>query len=69
MPINQIGKSISISRERTENISHNELGMTKVPTRTWACHLTTDKKRIKPNMSRGNLTLFQADPPGFFKVF
>lgn len=65
--IDQIVNAISISRKRTENIMHDEFGLTNVSI-WWVSHfLTPDKKLSKLIILRDNLLLFEANPLGFLE--
>ena len=60
---------ISISRERVENILHNELGMSKVSARWVLRLLTPDQKLTRLVISKANLARFEADPDCFVERF
>eukprot|EP00106_Octopus_bimaculoides_P022919 XP_014790361.1 PREDICTED: histone-lysine N-methyltransferase SETMAR-like [Octopus bimaculoides] len=66
---NQIANAVGISRERVENILHNELGMSKGSARWVLRLLTPDQKHTRLVMSQANLTLFEANPGGFLERF
>ena len=62
--VNHIANSVGIrfSKERVENIMHNELGMSKVFAR-WVPRLRTpDHKLTRMVMSQTNFAHFEADP-------
>ena len=65
LTISHLANVISISRERVENILHNELGMSKVSARWVPRLLTPDQKLTKLVMSETNLARFEADPDRF----
>ena len=67
--VNQVASSVGISRERVENILHNELGMSKVSARWVPRLLTPDQKHTRLAMSQANLALFEADPASFLERF
>ena len=56
--VNQIATSVGISRERVENILHNELGMSKVSARWVPRLLTPDQKLTRLTLSQENLAIF-----------
>ena len=60
---------ISISRERVENILHNELGISKVSARWVPWLLTPDQKLTRLVTSEANLARFEADPDHFVERF
>ena len=64
LTVNQIAKVLGISRERVENILHNERGILGVLPRWVPRILTTDQKhnKLKLVMSQANLAFFEADP-------
>ena len=69
LAISHSANVISISRERVENILHNELGMAKVSAQ-WVSRLVTpDQKLIRLVMSEANLARFEADPDRFVERF
>ena len=69
LTISLLANVISISRERVENILHNELGMSKVSVR-WVSRLfTPDQKLTRLVMSEANLARFEADPDRFVERF
>ena len=65
LTISHLANVISISRERVENILHNEPGMSKVSARWVPRILTPDQKLIRLVMSEANLARFEADPDRF----
>ncbi|XP_029634602.1 uncharacterized protein LOC115210258 [Octopus sinensis] len=67
--VNQIANAIGISRERVENILHNELSTPKVSIRWVPRHLTPDQKYTRQVISQANLALFEANPAGFLERF
>ena len=67
--ISHLANVISISRERVENILHNELGMSKVSARWVPRLLTPDQKLTRLVMSEANLARFEADPDRFVECF
>ena len=69
LTISHLANVISISRERVENILHNELGMAKVSTRWVSRLLTPDQKLTRLVMSEANLARFEADPDRFVERF
>ena len=60
---------ISISRERVENILHEELGMSNVYARWVPRILTPDQKHSRTIRSQADLAIFDANPDGFCKRF
>ena len=69
LTISHLASVISISRERVENILHNELGMSKVLARWVPRLLTPDQKLTRLVMSEANLARFEADPDRFVECF
>ena len=69
LTISHLANVISISRERVENILHNELGMSKVSARWVPRLLTPDQKLTRLVMSKANLARFEADPDRFIERF
>ena len=69
LTISHLANVISISRERVENILHNELGMPKVSARWVPRLLTPDQKLTRLVMSEANLARFEADPDRFVERF
>ena len=69
LTISHLANVISISRERVENILHNELGMSKVSARWVPRLLTSDQKLTRLVMSEANLARFEADPDRFVERF
>ena len=69
LTISHLANVISISRERVENILHNELGMSKVSARWVPRLLTPDQKLTRLVMSEANLARFAADPDRFVERF
>ena len=67
--VNQIANAVSISRERVQNILHNELGMLKVSARWVPRLLTPDQNHTRLVMSQANLAFFEADPANFLERF
>lgn len=67
--IRYIANEVKISQERVHAIIRNELGMTKVSARWVPKLLSTDQKRIRCNVSRENLAIFNADPEQFLQRF
>ena len=65
LTISHLANVISISRERVENILHNELGMSKVSARWVLRLLTPDQKFSRLVMSEANLARLEADPDRF----
>ena len=65
LSVNYIANVMSISRERLENILHEELGVWKVLTQWVPRLLTPDQKLARPIMSEANLAAFEVDPDGF----
>ena len=66
---NQIDNTVGISRERVENILHNELWMSKVSARCVPLLLTPDKKLTRLTLSQANLFIFEADQASFLDRF
>ena len=58
-----------MSQERVHAIIVNNLGMTKVSARWVPKLLGPDQRRMRRNMSRTSLALFDADPEQFVKRF
>ena len=69
LTISHLANVISISRERVENILHNELGMSKVSARWVPRLLTPDQKLTRLVMSEANLARSEADPDHFGERF
>ena len=69
LTISHLANVISISRERVENILHNERGMSKVSARWVLRLLTPDQKLTRLVMSEANLARFEADPDRFVERF
>ncbi|XP_076065286.1 protein GVQW3-like [Oratosquilla oratoria] len=69
LTVNQMANTVSISRERIENILHKELEMSKVSARWVPRLLTSDQKYTRLVMSEVNLTLFEVDPVSFLERF
>ena len=69
LTISHLANVISISRERVENILHNELGMSKVSARWVPRLLTPDQKLTRLVMSEANLARFKADQIVLLSVF
>ncbi|XP_030588657.1 histone-lysine N-methyltransferase SETMAR-like [Archocentrus centrarchus] len=69
LTVNQIANAVGISRERVENILHNELGMSKISARWVPRLLTPDQKRTRLVTSQANLALFEANPDDFLERF
>ena len=69
LTISHLANVISISRERVENILHNELGMSKVSARWVPRLLTPDQKLTRLVMSEANLARFEVDPDRFVERF
>ena len=67
--ISHLADVISISRERVENILHNELGKSKVSVRWVPRLLTPDQKLTRLVMSEANLARFEVDPDRFVERF
>ena len=57
-----IATELGISQERVHAIIHNHLEMTKVSARWVPKLLGPDQKRLRCNMSKNNLAIFDADP-------
>ena len=69
LTVHQIVYDVAISRERVENILHNELGTSKVSA-LWVPQVwTPDQKHTRLVMSQANLALFEADPATFLERF
>ena len=69
LTISDLANVISISRERVENILHNELGISKVSAQWVPWLLTPDQKLTTLVMSKANLVRFEADPDHFVEHF
>ena len=69
LTVNQIADAVAISRERVDNVLHQELGMSKVSARWVPRLLTPAQKHNRLIMSEANLTLFETNPDSFFKRF
>ena len=69
LTISHLANAISISRERVENIFHNELGKSKVSVRWVPRLLTPDQKLTRLVMSEANLARFEVDPDRFVERF
>ena len=68
LTVNHRVNVMSISRERVETISHQELGMSKV--RIDGCSvLTPDRKLTRLDMSEANLAMCEPCPNGFVERF
>uniref|UniRef100_A0A3Q0T381 Mos1 transposase HTH domain-containing protein n=1 Tax=Amphilophus citrinellus TaxID=61819 RepID=A0A3Q0T381_AMPCI len=67
LTVNQIANAVGISRERVENILHNELGMSKISARWVPRLLTPDQKHTRLVTSQANLALFEANPDDFLE--
>ena len=67
--VNEIATSVGISRERVENILHNELGMSKVSARWVPRLLTPDQKLTRLTLSQENIAIFEADQASFIDRF
>ena len=59
LTVNQIADAVAISRERVENILHQELGISKVSTRWVPRLLMLAQKHTRLVMSQANLALFE----------
>ena len=64
-----IATELDISQERVHAIIHNHLEMTKVSARWVPKLLGPDQKRLRCNMSKNNLAIFDADPHRFISRF
>ena len=62
LTICHLANVMSISRERVENILHNELSMSKVSARWVPRLLIPDQKLTRLVMSEANLARFEANP-------
>ena len=58
--VNQIANTFGISRERVENVLHNELGMLKVSARWVPGLLTPDQKLTRLTLLQANMAIFEA---------
>ena len=64
-----IATQLGISQEHVHAVIHNELQMTKVSARWVPKLLGPDQKRIRHNMSRDNLVIFEKNPEKFLQQF
>ena len=69
LTINQIVDAVVISRERVENILHQELGMSKVSARWVPRLLTPAQKHTRLVMLQANLALFDMNIDSFLERF
>ena len=69
LTISHLANVISISRERLDNILHNELDMSKVSARWVSRLLTPNQKLTRLVMLEANLATFEADLDRFVEHF
>ena len=68
LTVNQMVDAVAISRERVDNVPHQELGMSKVSARWVPRLLTPAQKHNRLVMSQANLTLFETNPDSSLNV-